>query len=114
MKPFLILATLLLSLASYAADASGKWKATIEGQQGTIEVEYNFKVEADKLTGTVNGPMGEVEITDGTTKDDEIAFIVVAGDRSIPHKGKIVAGEMKLTLDFGERQMELTAKRATP
>ena len=58
--------------------------------------------------------MGEAEIRDGSLKDDEIAFTVVAGERTIPHKGKITDDEMKLTLDFGERQMEVTAKRVKP
>lgn len=114
MKPTLILAALLLSVAALAADANGKWKATVEGRDGPIDVEYNFKVEAEKLTGTVMGPMGEAAITEGSLKNDEVAFTVVAGERSIPHKGKISDDEMKLTLDFGERQMELIAKRVKP
>lgn len=114
MKPILILATLVLSVAGLAADANGKWKATVEGRDGPIEVEYNLKEEAGKLTGTVLGPMGEAAINEGSLKNDEIAFTVVAGERSIPHKGKIVDDEMKLTLDLGERQVELTAKRVKP
>lgn len=105
---------LLCSVAAIAADANGKWKATVDGRDGPIDIEYNFKVDAEKLTGTVVGPMGEAAITDGSLKNDEIAFTVTAHDRSIPHKGKIVDDEMKLTLDFGERQMELTAKRVKP
>lgn len=114
LKTILILGTLLLSAVAFAADANGKWKATVEGRDGPIEVEYNFKVEAEKVTGTVLGPMGEAAIGEGSLKNDEIAFTVVAGERTIPHKGKITDDEMKLTLDFGERQMEVTAKRVKP
>lgn len=114
MRTILVLATLLLSAVAFAADANGKWKATVEGRDGPIEIEYIFKAEAEKLSGTVLGPMGEAEIRAGSLKGDEIAFTVVAGERSIPHKGKITDDEMKLTLDFGERQMDVTAKRVKP
>lgn len=97
-----------------AADINGKWKATVEGRDGPIEVEYNFTVADGKLTGTVTGPMGEAVITDGTVKDDEVSFAIAAGERSIAHKGKVAGDEMTLTVEFGERQVEFTAKRVKP
>ena len=116
MNRILVLALMFLTIAGWAADAdaNGKWKATVEGQQGTIDVEYTFKVEGEKLTGSAAGPMGEIEISDGSQKGDEITFTIVAGERSLVHKGKIVDDELKIVLDLGQRQMEFTAKRVKP
>ena len=49
------------SLAS-AADVDGRWLAEFETRRGPSELEFTFKVEGDKLTGTVANMMGDFEI----------------------------------------------------
>ena len=79
----LILATALVvstAVASWAADVTGTWTAEFETQIGVQKYVYTFKVEGEKLTGTaVAERMGEkqppVQITDGTVKGDQIAFV---------------------------------------
>ena len=102
---------LTLATAAFAADATGKWVATLEGDNGSMELTFNFKVDGDKLTGTVTGPQGEIEITEGKVDGDNITFTVDTGDMKIVHKGTISGDEMKLKVDFGENSMEMTAKR---
>jgi hypothetical protein len=41
-----------------------------------------------------------------------ITFTVKAGDNKIVHKGTVSGEEMKLKVEFGERTLEMTARRA--
>jgi hypothetical protein len=104
---------LALSLPLWAADdVAGKWKASAPGPDGqTMEIEFNFKVDGGKLTGNAAGPMGEMPISDGKVEDGRITFTVEAGDNKIVHKGTVSGDEMKLKVEFGERTMEMTARR---
>ncbi len=107
----------MLLNAAVAADIDGKWKATMEGPMGTIEQNFTFKVDGEKVTGTMSDQMlGEQKIADGTLKGDDISFTVTAksemGEMKLAYKGKVSGDEMKLTMSFGDMGgMELTAKR---
>ena len=60
--------------AALAANIDGKWVAQVPGQGGQMrEVTFTFKAEGDKLTGTVSGRQGDVAISDGTIKGDDIS-----------------------------------------
>ena len=107
---------------AYAADVNGKWIAQVPGREGqTRETTFNFKVEADKLTGTVSGRQGDTPFTDGKINGDEISFTVTAsfGGNEIKfhYKGKIAGDEIKFTRSVeggaGDRPaQEFTAKRS--
>jgi len=58
---------IFFSLVALAADIGGKWIAQIPGRDGqTREVVYQFRVDGDKLTGTMTGPQGaDIAISDG-------------------------------------------------
>lgn len=103
---------LALTVAAFAADPSGKWKTSFEGQSGPVELLYTFKVDGDKLTGTVASSMGEMEISEGKLEGDTITFAVVRDEFKIVHKGTISGDEMKLQVQAGERTFEMTAKRS--
>jgi len=110
----------LLVMAASAADISGKWMGTSQGRDGKArETTFNFKVDGDKLTGTVSGRMGDREISDGKVTGDEISFTVKVsmGDREFKmnYKGKVDGDEIKFTIqrEGGDRTMEMTAKRAS-
>ena len=110
----LLLIALALALPLLAADVSGKWTATFEGQNGQMTIVYNFKVDGTKLTGTVTGPMGDIEISEGKVDGDNITFTVSTDQFTVVHKGTVSGDEMKLKADVGDRTMELTAKRVKP
>lgn len=116
-------ALLLLSFVvagSWAAeDATGNWKWTFTTQNGdTIESTAKLKQEGDKLTGTINGRFGEAEITEGSVKNDEVAFRVKRERDGqtfvIQYSGKISGDEIKgKILREGQTQSrEWEAKRA--
>ena len=102
--PILILTWVSLA---YPADINGKWKGSFEGgPQGPIEQNFTFKVDGEKLTGTMNDPMmGEAKISEGTLKGDDISFTVSGngqmGEMKLTFKGKVSsADEMKLSFSF--------------
>jgi hypothetical protein len=107
-----------VSLA-WAADVNGKWTAQVPGRGGqTRETTFNFKVEGDKLTGTMSGMQGDNPISDGKISGDEISFTVKlsfnGNDVTLLYKGTVSGDEIKMTRTRqGGNQpgQEFTAKR---
>jgi hypothetical protein len=117
----LAVAMVVAATSAFASDISGKWTAQVPGRDGqTREQTFTFKVEGEKLTGTVSGMQGDIEIKEGTVKGDDIAFNVVRstpnGEFKITYKGKVTGQEIKFTSqrEGGDRPpQEFTAKKAT-
>ena len=113
----LVLASIALA---WAASIDGKWVAQVPGQGGqTRETTFTFKADGEKLTGTVSGPQGDVAISDGTIKGDDISFnqtFEMQGNSvKVIYKGKVSGDEIKFTRarEGGNRPpTEFTAKRA--
>lgn len=110
--------TVALAVASFAADATGVWKAEYQTPNGdTRTSEFHLKADGEKLTGKLVTPMGETEIKDGAVKGDNISFSVVrnfqGNDMTITYKGAVAADEIKMTMAFGggDRTMDMVAKR---
>jgi len=116
----LIAVFLLATVAALAADVSGKWAASVQGRNGQArDVTFTFKVDGDKLTGTVSGPGGDSEISDGVINGDEISFSQMRefGGRQmkILYKGKVSEDQIQFTRqrEGGEHGQEFAAKRAS-
>jgi hypothetical protein len=113
MKTALLL--LLAAISAMAADLNGKWKGDLPGPDGNaFEVTMAFKVDGEKLTGTVTNMFGEEQIAEGVVKGDEISFIILAGGGQfkLVYKGKVDGENLKFKVtigDFGESEM--VAKR---
>jgi len=111
--------TLLLcvSFGVLAADVTGKWTAQVPSRQGgTREQSFNFKVDGDKLTGTISGRQGDIAISDGKTSGDTISFTVKMeyGGNSVEQKytGTVAGDEIKFKREGGQGPArEFTAKR---
>jgi len=107
---------LALALAASGADVNGAWSASFDTQIGVQNYTYTFKAEGGKLTGRAKSQFGDTEITEGTVKGDEIAFVENLDFQGQPlrieYKGKIAGDEIKLTRKVGEvATEELVAKR---
>ena len=92
---------------AFAADINGKWKGTFEGgPSGAIEQNFTFKVDGDKISGTMTDEfIGEAKITQGALKGDDISFAVSGngqmGEMTLNFKGKVTgADEMQLTFSI--------------
>lgn len=109
---------LLIALASaaFALDINGKWKGSLASPNGDLETTMVFKLDGEKLTGTVTNMYGEEQIADGTVKGDDVNFVVNAGGGQfkIVYKGKITGEDIKFHVvigDFGEG--DLLVKRTS-
>ena len=102
---------LVLSSIAFCADVTGKWKATLQGQNGTMEIVYDFKMDGSKLTGTVASPRGETPISDGKVEGNEISFVIATEEFRAVTKGTIAGDEIKFKIEAGDRTFEMTAKR---
>jgi hypothetical protein len=114
-RVFVLGAMLIALVTATAADLNGKWKGDMKTPNGdNLEINFNFHVDGEKLTGTVANTYGEEQITDGTVKGDSIAFVILAGGGQfrITYKGNVAGEDIKFHVtiaDMGEG--DLTAKR---
>src|SRR5262245_50639180 len=121
---FLSICLVIMAFAVvWAADVNGKWTAQVPGgRDGQLqETTFTFKVEGDKLTGTVSGRQGDTPIADGKITGDEISFTVTRERQGATikqlYKGKVSGDEIKFIRSVeggqGDRPAaEFTAKRA--
>ena len=110
-------ATVFAQAAAPAADATGTWTGDIQGPNGDMTLTFHFKQDGDKLTGTVDSPMGgdPMEISNGKVDGDKVAFDTSFNSTTIHHEGTLSGDEMKLKAapsDGSFPEMELTLKRA--
>lgn len=106
-----IVFTLLLlagGLTTFAQNTlDGNWKGTRETPNGTFEVNYTFKVDGNKLTGTWKTQFGETNLENGKIDGKKFSYSISFNDRKIDYTGEVVndnelsikneMGEMKLT-----------------
>ena len=124
-----IAAACFVSVAAFAADASGTWKWTQQGRQGGAGFEVTLKLEAKDgaLSGTVlgmQGPQGaipDVAIGDASIKGDVVAFSVTrewnGNKRTSKYEGKLEGDTIKGSVerqgrDGNTMKSEWTATRA--
>lgn len=118
MKARLALLMCILALTAWAADVTGKWTAEMAGRNGnTRQMTINLKVDGDKLTGTIGGPRGDTEITDGKVDGDQVSFSVArefqGQSMKLNYKGQLSGDEIHFTVQrAGGEGRQFTAKRA--
>lgn len=101
-----------LALVAIAADVSGKWRAEFATPDGTQRVNtFTFKVDGDKVTGTVAGAQDETPIKDGKVSGDTISFTADRPFGTFTYKGRISGDEIKFAVQFNDNSFEFTAKR---
>jgi hypothetical protein len=112
----------LFVMSAFAADVNGKWKAEMQGRQGTQEVTFEFKVEGGSVTScTITNTRGTQPLADCKLDGDNISFnqTMSRGDQTmkIVYKGKVSGDEIKFTREMqggsgkGGQAREFTAKR---
>ena len=114
---FTVLIAIFAITASNAQGIAGKWKSSFDSGQGAMELTFNFKVDGEKLTGTINTDMGDMEIINGKVNGSEISFDVDMMGGAITHKGKLEGEVIKLKVVMpeggqGPDGIEMTLKKA--
>lgn len=112
-------AVAILAAVVQAADVTGKWTGQVPTRDGgTREATFNFKQDGEKLTGTMTGPQGDIELKDGAVKGDDVSFNVAlsfgGNDVKLIYKGKVAGDEIKFTRtrEGADQKQEFTVKRA--
>ena len=106
--------SLLLSVAALAADIGGKWKAEFTTPDGTQRVNtFTFKVDGEKLTGTVAGTQDETPIQSGKIKGAEISFTAERPFGTFTYNGEVSGNEIKFKVSFNDQNFEITARRVS-
>ncbi len=82
------MAMTLSAATALAADVTGTWTAEAAAPDGsTFQLTFTFKQDGTKLTGTVQGSMGEpLEITNGKIDGDKFSFDVSFNGITISHQ----------------------------
>jgi erythromycin esterase len=100
------------------AGVDGRWVITVPGDAGDALME--LKSDGDKLTGSLSGPNGKLDLTNGKISGITISFeTTVRLDRrtiTVSYTGQIDGDEIHLTArarEFGVEE-RLTAKRGNP
>ena len=109
---FVFVIGVLLAAVALAADVTGKWKADFTTPDGTARSNtFTFKMDGDKLTGTVAGAQDETPIQDGKVSGDQISFTAERPFGKFNYTGKITGSEIKFKVSFGDQNFEMTAKK---
>ena len=99
-----LLLTVLIALfavaASNAEGIAGKWKTSFESPQGSMELTFNFKVDGEKLTGTVSSEMGDIEITNGKVNGNEFTYQIDVMGNVMTQKGKLDGEVIKISMEM--------------
>jgi hypothetical protein len=115
---WLIALLALFAFSASAADVAGKWKATSESPNGTVERTFDFKVDGARLTGeTVSSMMGKSTLMDGKVDGNNISFSITIkfqdNEMKVDYKGKVTGDEIALTATIAgmDQKMEFKGKR---
>ena len=115
-KLFLMLAILPGSIAfclAATASLNGEWKGILKIDDDTqYPLQYNFKVDGDKLTGTAKGPNGDLPITDGEVHGTQFTFNVDINKMHLLHVGKFYTDSVSLDIENGDDKAHTTLERA--
>ena len=102
-----------MALSTLAADISGKWVGQVHRGGQTVETTFVFKVDGDKLTGTVSdGQGGTMAIEDGKVSGDTVSFAVTTQRGKRTFTGAASANEIKFKREGGQNPSEFVAKRS--
>lgn len=100
---------------SSAAPVDGRWEGRMKSPEGEdLPLAFTFKVEGEKLSGSVETPDGNLPISEGKLKGDEFSFLVDSGGNTVEHQCKVAGDTVSMRILFSQdRTAEVTLTRAT-
>lgn len=102
------LALIFCSTVLFASGVEGKWKTTIQTDNGPFTFYADFQVKGEVITGTLSSDMGSVEIYDGKINGDEFEYNIELDYNEYKHVGKLVDGKLKIKSVGGDNNLEFT------
>lgn len=115
MTRFLLVCTAVFLAAGIAKaqGIDGKWKGEMQGPNGSMGLTFDFKVSGDSLTGSVEGQMGQIPITNGKVKGRTFSFDVDVSNMTIVHQCTVMGDSISMKINGfqGGEPMEVILKR---
>ncbi len=100
------------AMSALAADVSGKWSGQVPTRGEAVTATFSFKVNGDRLTGSMTGPQGEVPLEEGKVSGNQISFSTAGANAKILFQGIVAENEIKMTRTReGGQPREFTLKR---
>jgi hypothetical protein len=97
---------------SLAQGIDGKWTGKMQSPNGDVELVFNFKVNADTLTGTVESPMGNIPFSNTKVTGKEFSFDVSFNDMTISHQCTAMGDSILMkVLGMGGEDTKIILKR---
>jgi hypothetical protein len=112
----LVLGLFLLAAPAFAHDVDGKWSGTVSTPMGDLPVQFEFKADGARLTGSTMGFDGStVQIKDGKVDGANISYTVTFDLGGMPldisYKGVVSASELKMTADAMGMPIDFVLKK---
>jgi hypothetical protein len=111
-----VLVCCFMACFAIIVDLSGKWMGNVKGPDGSdIVLIYVFKVEGDKLTGTVQqqNEADATQIDSGKINGNNITFSVTTSDGTvIPHTGIFYGDSVGMNFNYQGMKFHTILKRA--
>jgi hypothetical protein len=111
MAGILFLSAAAVATAAPANPVDGHWQGTVSGPNGDFTINFTFKAEGTKLTGTVTTPNGDQPISDGKIEGDKLSFKTQFQDNTIEHEGTVSGDTIQLKVKGPWGDMDMTLKR---
>ncbi len=103
---FLVIAFITFS---YAQDITGNWKGLVNGQ---FEINYTFKMDGDKLTGSSKGPDGsDSPISNGVIKGNDLSFTIDIMGGPTKVTGKVKGDVITLSFKVQDNDVSVDLKK---
>lgn len=96
------------------ADLSGKWTGMIKTPDGNdLRINYVFKVDGDKLTGTAQGDGDPTPIDSGKISGNDFSFSISNPQGAVfKHTGKYYGDSVSMNINVNGVNIHSTLKRA--
>ena len=107
----LLVCSFVFAFAAFA-DLTGKWKGVLKFGEMEIPLNYTFKVDGEKLTGSIGSEQGENPISDGKIKGTDFSFSLDFGGEKIPHTGKYYGDSTIVFSEFQGQKNRVKLTRA--
>jgi hypothetical protein len=95
-----------------ASKIDGRWKGTVSGPNGDMELLFTFKVNGDSLSGTDESAMGVLPLLNGKVNGNEFSYDVDLGGNLISHNCKFIDDNtINVKAMVMQNEIEMTLKR---
>jgi hypothetical protein len=113
MKKILIPAMSLILFTSLVVSSKidGKWKGSVETDEGPFYFTVTYNVVGDSLSGRFDSDYGTLDFSGGKVTGDEFEYSFYMEGYKIDQKGKLISDdEIEITYqdDYGENTIKLT------